>query len=269
MSKKKLISIGIVVLTLIVVVVIAATVGSNGSGSGNILSDGTNASGVNGDNGTGSDVLPNGVTPGEDIIVLGYSGEVTEKSLRVYKDNVFVQELTYPNEKDVKFNLAFATQHLLFLDMNFDGKEDICLAVSSENDEFNYYCWLYDTAKDEFVFNKALSGLKSISVDTENKQIVSKEKNKKGETVYSIYDWKNDKLVKVETKDNAPDNVKDSELGSTTSNSATRPSTNNGGSQGGSSKPNGSTGTLVPGGNTPSGSGGIVIATENPNDIWY
>jgi hypothetical protein len=267
MNKKKLISIGIVVLTLVVVIVIAATVGSNDSG--NILNDDTNVNDVNGD-GTGSDVLPNGVTPSVDeIILLGYSAEVTEKSLKVYKDNVFVQELVYPTEKDAKFDLAFATQHLSFLDMNFDGKEDICLAVSSNQDGFNYYCWLYDSSKDEFVFNKSLSDLKSISVDSENKQIVSKEKNKKGETVYSIYEWKKDRLVKLETKDSAPDSVKDSELGSTTSNSASRPSTNNGGSQGGSTKPNGSSGVLVPGGNKPSGSGGVVLATENPNDIWY
>lgn len=266
MSKKKLISIGIVVLTLVVVIVIAATVGT-----GNDKNDLTNTTtdSVNGGE-AGSSGLQNGVASGNDFVTLGYSAEVTEKSLKVYRDNIFVQELLYPTESNAKFDLAFATEHLLFLNLNFDGKEDICLTISSEDDGFNYYCWLYDATKDEFVFNKELSELKSISVDTENKQIVSKEKNKKGETVYSIYNWKNGKLVKVETKDNAPDNVKDSELGSTTSNSATRPSTNNGGSQGGSSKPNGSTGTLIPGGNNSSGnSGGIVIATENPNEIWY
>ena len=263
MSKKKLISIGIVVLTLVVVIIIAATTGSDNSG--NSLIGGTNGNSFNGVE-LGSDSLPNGVTPQlEDVIMLGYSAEVTEKSLKVYSDNIFVQELKYPTDHNGKFVLGFAKNHISFLDMNFDGKEDICLTISASGGKYSYYCWIYDTEKDTFQYNKTLSELTSISLDSEKKQVISTEE-KDGKKVYVIYEWKNGEFEKIETQTKAPEAVKDNVIGSTSSGSTTaRPDKN----QGGGSN-SGLSGAIIPGATKPQGSsGGIVIATENKNDIWY
>ena len=96
MDKKKLISIGIVVLTIVVVVIIAATSGGNSE----------------------PEVIPTESTTNivtENDIRIGYSAEVLENSLKVYKDDVFVQELKYPTDHNGKFVLGLAKNHIAFL----------------------------------------------------------------------------------------------------------------------------------------------------------
>jgi len=153
-----------------------------------------------------------------DNIRYGYSAEVTATSLKVYKDDVFVQELSYPESKMDVFVLGFAQNHIAFQDMNFDGNEDICLTISADNGIFNYCCWIYNTEKGEFVYNETLSSFRSMSLDTENKQVVVTEKN--GETeVFVIYEWVNGELKKVTTKNELPETVTNTVLGSTSSDS--------------------------------------------------
>ncbi len=246
MDKKKLISIGIVVLTIVVVVIIAATSGGNSE----------------------PEVIPTETTTNivtENDIRIGYSAEVLENSLKVYKDDVFVQELKYPTDHNGKFVLGLAKNHIAFLDMNFDGKEDICLTISASGEKYSYYCWIYNTEKDEFQYNKTLSSLTSISLDSAKKQVISTEE-KDGKKVYVIYEWKDGEFKKVETKTKAPEAVKDNVIGSTSSGSTTaRPDKNQG-----SGNNSGLSGVIIPGATKPQGSsGGIVIATENKNDIWY
>lgn len=247
MDKKKLISIGIVILTIVVVVIIAATSGGNKD----------------------PEVIPTDATTTppvvENEIILGYSAEVLEKSLKVYKDDVFVQELQYPTDHAGEFVLDYAKNHISFLDMNFDGNEDICLTISASGEKYGYYCWIYDSEKDEFQYNKTLSSLTSISLDSEKKQVISTEE-KDGKKVYVIYEWKDGEFKKLETKTKAPSAVKDNVLGSTSSGNTTsrpdkKPSNSNGG---------GLSGAIVPGTTKPQGSsGGIVVVTENKNDVWY
>jgi hypothetical protein len=124
---------------------------------------------------------------------------------------------------------------------------------------------VYNAEKDEFQYNKTLSSLSSISLDADKKQLISTEE-KDGKKVYVIYEWKDGTLEKLETKTKAPEAVKDNVLGSTSSNNTTaRPDKNQGTSNNG-----GLSGVIVPGATKPQGSsGGIVIATENKNDVWY
>jgi len=153
-----------------------------------------------------------------DNIRYGYSAEVTSTSLKVYKDDVFVQELSYPENKMDVFVLGFAQNHIAFQDMNFDGNEDICLTISAENGIFNYCCWIYDVEKGEFVYNETLSSFTSMSLDTENKQVVVSEVNG-GTVTYVIYEWVDGELEKVTTKDELPETVTNTVLGSTSSDS--------------------------------------------------
>ena len=249
MDKKKLISIGIVVLTIVVVVIIAATSGGNGDNPEVIPTDSTTTSVI-----------------GNDMdIILGYSAEVLEKTLKVYRDDIFVQELTYPTDHNGKFDLEFAKKHILFIDMNFDGKEDICLTISETDGLYSYYCWIYDTKNDSFEYSKSLSSLTLISIDNEKKQVISTEE-KDGKKVYVIYEWKDGEFKKGETQTKEPSAVKDNVLGSTSSsNTTSRPDKNP--SNGNNS---GLSGAVTPGvTNSQGSSGGIVVETENKNDIWY
>ena len=153
-----------------------------------------------------------------EAIRYGYSAEVTSASLKVYKDDVFVQELTYPANKMDVFVLGFAQNHIAFQDMNFDGNDDICLTISANNGVFNYCCWIFDSTKGEFVYNETLSGFTSMSLDSVNKQVVVNEKIGDN-TSYVIYEWVNGELKKVATKNELPETVTNTILGSTSSDS--------------------------------------------------
>ncbi len=153
-----------------------------------------------------------------DNIRYGYSAEVTSTSLKVYKDDVFVQELSYPESKMDVFVLGFAQNHVAFQDMNFDGNEDICLTISASNGIFNYCCWIFDSEKGEFVYNETLSSFTSMTLDTENKQVVVTEKNGDTES-FVIYEWINGELKKLTTKNELPETVTNTVLGSTSSDS--------------------------------------------------
>lgn len=153
-----------------------------------------------------------------DNIRYGYSAEVTSTSLKVYKDDVFVQELNYPDSKMDTFVLGFAQNHIAFQDMNFDGNEDICLTISASNGIFNYCCWVFDVEKGEFVYNETLSSFTSMSLDTVNKQVVVTEKNGDTES-FVVYEWINGELKKVTTKNELPETVTNAVLGSTSSDS--------------------------------------------------
>lgn len=155
-----------------------------------------------------------------DNIRYGYSAEVTATSLKVYKDDVFVQELTYPENKLETFVLGFAKNHIAFQDMNFDNNEDICLTISANNGIFNYCCWIFDSSKGEFVYNETLSSFTSMTLDTVKKQIVVSQKIGES-TSYVIYEWVNGELKKIETKNELPETVTNTVLGSTSSDSTT------------------------------------------------
>lgn len=201
----------------------------------------------------------------------GYSAEVTETSLKVYKDDVFVQELTYPSEKLNDLVLAFAKNHVSFKDMNFDGAEDICLTISTREVGFNYCCWIYDSAKGEFVYNETLSSFTSITLDATAKQVVSTEQNDDGETVYVVYAWDNGELKKVESVDELPETAKDNVLGSSSSNQTTsrEPAGSAGTTQNNNSQ-NNSSEDEVEIETKPAGSGnGIALSPDQYGETWY
>ncbi len=149
---------------------------------------------------------------------IGYTAEVTEDYLKVFKDGQEVQKLTYPEEKKKDFLLAFAENHISFKDLNFDGKIDICLAINSLGDGFSYICWL--ATDDEFVYNSEISALKSITIDSAKKHVISTEKEN-DKTIYVVYQWNNGKLEKVSVEDALSDTAENNVLGSVSSNQTT------------------------------------------------
>lgn len=160
----------------------------------------------------------------------GYSAEVTENSLKVYKNDVFVEELTYPENKKSNLFLDFAKNHIAFKDMDFDGNLDICVAINQLETGFEYCCWIYDAKADKFVYNETLSSFTSITLDNVNKQVISTVKND-GELSYVVYEWKNGKLEKLQEKDELPETVTDNVIGAVSSNNTTSRNPENSGSQ--------------------------------------
>lgn len=153
-------------------------------------------------------------TTTESNVRYGYSAEVTEDYLKIYKDDVFVQELKIPENKKADFVLGLAQNNVLFQDMNFDSKEDLCLTIAINQGVYNYCCWIFDSAKGEFVYNETLSSFTSIALDTENKQVVVI-----ADDACLVYEWVDGELKKVDTKDELPENLAGNILGSSSSSS--------------------------------------------------
>ena len=63
---------------------------------------------------------------------------------------------------------------LLIEDLNFDGFADIRInSFVSAGPNNTYICWLWDTEKDQFVYNKTLSEIIALKVDPKNKWLHS------------------------------------------------------------------------------------------------
>ena len=72
--------------------------------------------------------------------------------------------------------------------MNFDGVLDVCIAANKKGNDISYYCWVYDAITNSYVYSEELSAIKNISVDAENKQILSVVYDGKTEKV-NAYKW--------------------------------------------------------------------------------
>lgn len=205
-------------------------------------------------------------TTTENNIRYGYSAEVSSTSLRIYKDDVFVQELKIPESKSAEMVLGLAQNNVLFRDMNFDSNEDLCLTIAVNNGVYNYCCWIFDSQKGEFVYNETLSAFTSIAIDSEKKQIVATDSEG-----YGVYEWNGNELKKVDSKDSLPENLAGDILGSASSNSTVSrdPETTGNKAPNTTTKPN----IIVPQPevtNKPGSNGsGIAIGEDIYGDDWY
>lgn len=131
----------------------------------------------------------------------GLSAVVEETGILVYKDSELIQTIKFSDIKiESAVNLDFAKEHISFTDFNFDGKDDLCVAVSDKAGDFSYICFLYAEGDKPFVYNAELSAIKNISVNAEDKQIVSESK-KDGEKIYTCYEWKDGVLKEIKEYD--------------------------------------------------------------------
>lgn len=128
------------------------------------------------------------------IVETGFSAVVEKDKAIVKKDGKTYQELEFPKNSDVKFNKKYATKNNEFIDMNFDGKKDFYIAVSSVDGVISYYCWLYNDSTKKFEYSVILSELKNISVDAENQKILSSV-DVDGEKHVLSYTWVDGQLV--------------------------------------------------------------------------
>ncbi len=141
----------------------------------------------------------------KDEIIEGYSAEVFDTYIEIYDGDELIQKEEYPEDKNAEFDIDYAKEHIEFVDVNFDGNEDLCLAINAKKTVISYYCWLYDTESGKFVFSDELSKLKTISLNEEKHQIISVE-TKKGKDIYVCYEWVDGKLTKVKSIDaDSPD----------------------------------------------------------------
>lgn len=133
----------------------------------------------------------------------GLTAVVEETRILVYEDSVLIQTINFSDVKVASsINIDFAKEHISFTDFNFDGKDDLCVAVSDKAGDFSYMCFLYTDGDKPFVYNAELSAIKNISVNAEDKQIVSESK-KDGEKVYICYEWKDGALKEVKEYDDS------------------------------------------------------------------
>ena len=170
----------------------------------------------------------------------------SEPVLTVSKTNAMVsygdgrhQILGYPEGFEDVFDYEYAKEHYDVIDMNFDGVLDVCIAACKTGKDISYYCWLYDAITNSYVYSKELSALKNISVDKENKQILSVVYEGDKEKV-DAYKWGEDGFGIVETygengneiPSKVTESIKNNSVGTTkkpasTTTTTTKPNKNN------------------------------------------
>ncbi len=135
-----------------------------------------------------------------------FSAEVKSYELDVYNGDEAFQTLEYPSDRRLEVDLDFAKKHIELVDLNFDGFEDICLAIKKDGNSIKYFCWLFDGEAEKFEYSEELSALTTISVNAEKKQIISSV-TESGKTGYTCYEWENGTLKKVDTLESEDNRV--------------------------------------------------------------
>ena len=126
--------------------------------------------------------IPPEITSSEPVVT------VSENNAMVSYGNGRHQILGYPEGYLDKFDYEYAKEHYDVVDMNFDGVLDVCIAANKKGNDISYYCWVYDAITNSYVYSEELSAIKNISVDAENKQILSVVYDGKTEKV-NAYKW--------------------------------------------------------------------------------
>ncbi len=123
-----------------------------------------------------------------------FIAEINKTETVIKKDGEVYQTLEYPKNSGVKFDKKYAEKHNAFIDMNFDGKKDFYIAVSSVDGVISFYCWLYNDTSKIFEYSELLSALKNISVDADNHRILS-DVMVDGEKHVFSYKWVDGQLI--------------------------------------------------------------------------
>lgn len=128
------------------------------------------------------------------VVDTGFTAEINKEETVIKKDGEVFQKLEYPKNSGVKFDKKYASKNNAFIDMNFDGKKDFYIAVSSVDGVISYYCWIYNETNGKFEYSEILSALKNISIDADNHRILSNVMVDGEEHVFS-YKWVDGQLL--------------------------------------------------------------------------
>lgn len=132
-----------------------------------------------------------------------YSAEVHSEYIEFFDGDELIQVDRYPEGVINYVDFEYAKEHIEFVDLDFDGKLDACLAISKNNNVIKYVCWINTDGR--FVYNKELSKLTTISVDDKNKEIIAVNYSENGDE-YVVYIWENGILTeKSRMKTDSPD----------------------------------------------------------------
>lgn len=118
----------------------------------------------------------------------------TIDGIKVYKNKQLVQVIKKPGL------LSDSTQLINVVDVNFDGYPDLEIyshdGGAGPNNGYNYY--IYNPARQRFIYNSTLSDLTQTSINTKSKSISAAWRNGAGNHGFEKYKWIKGRLTLVE-----------------------------------------------------------------------
>ena len=108
------------------------------------------------------------------------------KTINIYSDGILYQKINANKDiENKKFQL---------IDWNFDGFKDITVLNNCGSGGCSYWIWNYAPKYDKYIYNKELSEVLGLEIDTLNKFIVFHYRAGFHEEVWDTMQYKNDKL---------------------------------------------------------------------------
>jgi len=108
------------------------------------------------------------------------------KTINVYSDNILIQKITA--------NKYFESNEFQLIDWNFDGAKDITVLYNCGSGGCAYWIWNYSSTTNKFHFNKELSEVLGLEIDTADQFIVFHYRTGYSEERWDSFKYVNKKL---------------------------------------------------------------------------
>jgi hypothetical protein len=108
------------------------------------------------------------------------------KTINVYSDNILIQKITA--------NKYFKSNEFQLIDWNFDGAKDITVLYNCGSGGCAYWIWNYSPTTNKFIYNKKLSEVIGLEIDTVDQFIVFHYRTGYSEECWDSLKYVNNKL---------------------------------------------------------------------------
>ena len=110
-------------------------------------------------------------------------------SIYVYSDSKCIQKIT--TKKEIE------SIHFELIDWNFDGHKDISVLSNCGSGGCAYWIWNYIPKSDTYEYNKELSEVLGLEMDSKQKQIIFHYRFGYQDEYWKYYEYKDNKLVYI------------------------------------------------------------------------
>lgn len=120
---------------------------------------------------------------------VSHNSEAILHEIKVYRDTKLIQKISV--------NKPYDRKQIRLVDWNFDGHKDITVLNNRGTGGATYFIWDYFPEKEQYLYDKSLSSIMGLEIDTLSKYIVFHNRSGFSEENWDTFKYRNNILELV------------------------------------------------------------------------